>query len=49
MDRQAEEAARGWVVKLRRPLPAVPDLSGRVSPEVMTELMLAILNRGVRQ
>ncbi len=30
------------------PLPAVPDLCGRVSPEVMTELMLAILNRGVR-
>ncbi len=29
-------------------LPPVPDLYGRVSPEVLTELMLAILNRGVR-
>lgn len=28
-----------------RQLPPVPDLLGRVSPEVLTELMLAILNR----
>ena len=29
-----------------RALPPVPDLYGRVSPAVLTELMLAILNRG---
>lgn len=32
-----------------RPLPPVPDLYGRVSPEALTELMLAILNRGQPQ
>lgn len=32
---------------MNRPLPPVPDLYGRVSPEVLTELMLAILNRKV--
>jgi len=30
------------------PLPPVPDRCGRVSPEVLTEPMLAILNRGAR-
>lgn len=30
-------------------LPPVPNLCGRVSPEVLTELMLAILNRGDRR
>jgi hypothetical protein len=30
------------------PLPPVPDLHDLVSPEVLTELMLAILNRGAR-
>lgn len=28
------------------PLPPVPDFCGRISPEVLTKLMLAILNRG---
>ena len=46
------EARLAWagviVIRPVPPLPAVPDLCGRVSPEVMTELMLAILNRGVR-
>ena len=31
-----------------RPLPPVPDLYCRTDPETLTELMLAILNRGVR-
>lgn len=30
-------------------LAPVPDLCGRVSPEALTELMLAILNRGDRR
>jgi hypothetical protein len=33
---------------MKRPLPPIPDLFGHVTPEVMTELMFAILNRGVR-
>ncbi|TCQ00664.1 hypothetical protein C8J46_10116 [Sphingomonas sp. PP-F2F-A104-K0414] len=32
-----------------RPLPPVPDLYGRTDPETLTELMLAILNRGDRR
>ena len=30
---------------MTRALPPVPNLYGRVSPEVLTELMLSILNR----
>lgn len=32
-----------------QPRPQAPDLCGKVTPEVMTELMLAILNRGDRR
>lgn len=34
---------------MTRPLPQVPDLCGRVDPQTLTELMLAILNRGQPQ
>jgi len=51
MDHPVEaRLARSGAVVIRpvTPLPPVPNLCGRVSPEVMTELVLAILNRGVR-
>ena len=39
------EAAVAGEGGMTRALPPVPDLYGRVSPAVLTELMLAILNR----
>jgi len=35
-------------VQSRPQLPPVPDLAGRVSPEIMIDLIFAIASRGVR-
>ncbi len=49
MDLTVPEALKREDGGMTRPLPPVPDLHDVVSPEVLTELMLAILNRGDRR